>query len=47
VSIIYRQETECPACYAVYKVADFVTCPGCGVNPDKDGSIVRIIEVEA
>jgi hypothetical protein len=44
--MIHRAETECPACYAVYKSADFVTCPGCGVNPDPDGSILTIIEGE-
>jgi hypothetical protein len=43
----HREETECPACSAVYKVADHLTCPGCGVNPDPDGSIIRLIEVEA
>jgi hypothetical protein len=24
----YRPETECPLCSAVYKIDDFVDCPG-------------------
>jgi Zn finger protein HypA/HybF involved in hydrogenase expression len=32
----HKEETECPTCSSVYKVEDFVTCPGCGVHPDKD-----------
>jgi hypothetical protein len=41
----YKEETECPSCSCVYKVEDFITCPGCGMNSDKDGSIIRVIEV--
>jgi hypothetical protein len=32
----YKTEAECPSCYAVYKVEDFVICPNpnCEIKPE-------------
>jgi hypothetical protein len=43
----HKEEKECLNCCEVYKAADFVTCPNCGINQEPQHGIFTIIGEQA